>query len=110
MIDNMDNLETFYKEKVGDLLFHYKQSAIGSKIRSPQSEFKWFMNESDAKYKMNEYLMTKAVEKVMEEVGDISVFIKDLLSLSSFLTPLIVIPLSLSKDFIFIIKSIVSTL
>ena len=78
MIDNMDNLETFYKEKVGDLLFHYKQSAIGSKIRSPQSEFKWFMNESDAKYKMNEYLMTKGVEKVMEEVGDISVFSKEL--------------------------------
>lgn len=36
------------------------------------------MNKSDAKYKMNEYLMTKGVEKVMEEVGDISVLSREL--------------------------------
>ena len=29
---------------------------MDSHKRSPENQFKWFMNESDAKYKMNEYL------------------------------------------------------
>ena len=78
LINNWDKLETIYLEKTGDLLFANKKPVIDSHKRSPENQFKWFMNKSDAKYKINEYLMTKGVEKVMEEVGDISVFSREL--------------------------------
>ena len=78
LINNWDKLESIYLEKTGDLLFANKKPVMDSHKRSPENQFKWFMNKSDAKYKMNEYLMTKGVEKVMEEVGDISVFSREL--------------------------------
>ena len=68
----MNAKDITFLEKTGDLLFANKKAVINSHKKSIGSELKSFIYKSETKHKWNEYLITKGVQKVMEEIKDIS--------------------------------------
>mgnify|MGYP006096686933 CR=1 FL=1 len=77
LLNNWNDLDKIYNDKVGKLFFKNAKYAINNKKRNALDELLYFYTQP-TRSPFNEYLMAKGAEHVLAKLGDSMTFLREL--------------------------------